>query len=194
MFHERGHGVGGSGDPRRNSGAREIFRFVAKPKNVSELITGNSRHSLSPRLWRLTWRRRLKGGLSLWRPSEAEGRHETPALVLNDVRTFQALESGFGVFVAKCRGLFVIGFCCSRVLRAASSALGKCAHSFHCPRMILRGGFFEERSRSGIVFRATAAIAGHQPKLILRLRRVCLRRFREHGPGLDGIGRRATTG
>lgn len=142
----------------------------------------------------LTWKGRLKGGFSLLRPSEAERRHETPALVLNDVRTFQALESGFGICVAKCRGLFVIGLCCRRVLRAASSTLGKCAHSFHCPGMVLRGGFFKERPRCGIVLRAADAIGGHQSKLILRLRGVCLRRFRQHGPGLDGIGRRATTG
>src|SRR5262245_30285831 len=107
---------------------KKFFRFVANPENTGELSTGNSRYNLSPRLWHLTWKGRLNGGFSLLRPSEAEGRHEIPALVLNDVRAFQALESGFGIFVAKSCGLFVIGLCRSRVLRAASTALGKCAH------------------------------------------------------------------
>ena len=56
------HGVASSGDPRRDSGAREIFWFVVNPKNASELSTGNGRHGLSPRLWDLTWKGRLKGG------------------------------------------------------------------------------------------------------------------------------------
>src|SRR5262245_51377157 len=80
----------------------------ANPENTGELSTGNGRHGLSPRPWHLTWKGRLNGGFSLLRPSEAEGRHEIPAFVLNDVRTFQALESGFGIFVAKSCSLFVI--------------------------------------------------------------------------------------
>jgi hypothetical protein len=103
------HGLVGSTDRRRNQVARKFFGFVANPEYAGELSTGNGRHGLSPRLWHLSWKGRLKGGFSLLRPSEAERRHEIPALVLNDVRTFQTLESGFGVFVAKSCGLFVIG-------------------------------------------------------------------------------------
>src|SRR5262245_10149374 len=189
-----GHGVGGSSDRRRDSGMQEIFPVCCEPGKHRRvkyrewslwLVTTAMAPDLErPPKWRLF----------LIAPSEAEGRHEIPALVLNDVRTFQTLESSFGIFVAKSCGLFVIGLCRSRVLRAASSALGKCGHSFHCPRMILRGGLFKERSRRSIVFRAADAIGGHESELILRLRGVCIRRSRQHGPGLDGIGRRATTG
>src|SRR5450755_1222852 len=67
---------------------------------------------------------------------------EISALVLDRVRAFHTLERLLGVFIAECRGPFVIGLGGAGILRSAASLLGERAHPLHCAGMILRGSFF----------------------------------------------------
>ena len=54
-------------------------------------------------------------------PLEAKIGHDVSAFVFHHIRTFNALESGLGIFIAERRGSRVIGFGCAFVLRPAAS-------------------------------------------------------------------------
>lgn len=91
----------------------EIFWAAAlNLENACELRSGTGRRSLSPRLRRPSWKGRLRAAFPLWEPRQLETKagYELPVLVLDDIGTFDALESRLGVFVPERSGFLVIGF------------------------------------------------------------------------------------
>src|SRR5450432_2056799 len=89
-------------------------RVTASPLSLEERAT---RASQSMGNKRLTY-------LSQWILETKIG-DEISALVLDCVRAFHALERLFGVFIAECRGSFVIGLGGARFLRSAAAFLGE---------------------------------------------------------------------
>src|SRR5215831_17090834 len=88
---------------------------------------------------------------------EAKVGHEVSAFVSDRIGTFRALERGSGLLVTERRGFLVIRLGRVRILRPASPALGKCAHTLQRPGMALGGRLFEQAPRGSIVLRPADA-------------------------------------
>src|SRR5260370_7226669 len=88
------------------------------------------------------------------------------ALVLDRVRTFDALERFFGVFVAERGGSLVIAFRGARILWPAASLLRERAHPLQLAGVILRRRLLGHVPRAHIVPGPTATLPHHPPRPI----------------------------
>src|SRR5262249_199375 len=134
----------------------------------------------------LSWKGRLTAAFPFaW--LEAEIGYELSVLVLDHIRTLNALQRSLGTLIAERCGLFVVGLGGRGILRAASSALGEGSHALQRTGVILLRRLLEPGPRGVFILPAAHAVCIHYSKLVLRFRRVRFRCFRQQRPRLAGV-------
>src|SRR5262249_7346363 len=133
-----------------------------------------------------TWKDRLTAAFPFAR-LEAEISHELSVLVLDYIRTFDALQRSLGTLIAERCGFFVVDLGGRGILRPPSSALGESAHALQRTSVILHRSFLEQGSSRGVILWTAHAICIHYSKLVLRFRRIRFCCFCQQRPRLAGV-------